>query len=98
MGILRWHLFCYFDSSKLPPTKIAHGFGVRFLLYLYVKNMLLWVTTPLCCAAHVTGHKFSLLLKKDLYQYYSQSFALIDRILLIFDIFSRFLHVWVHFV
>ncbi len=60
--------------------------------------MLLWVTTPLCCAAHVTRTKFSLLLKKDLYQYYSQSFALIGRILLIFDIFSRFLHVWVHFV
>ncbi len=38
MGILRWHLFCYFDSSKLPPTKIAHGFGVRFLLCLYVKK------------------------------------------------------------
>ena len=60
--------------------------------------MLLWVTAPLCCAAHVTGNKFSLLLKKDLYQYHSQSFALNGRILLIFDIFSCFLHVWVHFV
>lgn len=60
--------------------------------------MLLWVTTPLCCAVHVTGHKFSLLLRKDLYQHYCRLFAFTDPIFIIFDIFSCFLHVWVHFV
>lgn len=98
MGILRWHLFCYFDSSKLPPTKIAHGFGVRFLLCLYVKK-------------HVVVGNHSVMLRRtrdgaQIFFVAEKRFVPISQPIVCFEwsytpyiwYFFSLLHVWVHFV